>query len=86
MFRKRSGRDEKPRCSFCGRGEDATELIPSPLNDSPLNPPCYICADCVAACTTIVDDKQACGGAPDTSEEQIVPRLRGAAGRAHESR
>jgi hypothetical protein len=38
-------------------GEDQVgELIPSPSNDDPLTPPCYICPECVAVCNSILDD------------------------------
>jgi hypothetical protein len=59
MFCKRSSRKEAPRCSFCHKGEDAAgELIASPSNDDPLTPFCYICADCVAVCNSILDDRR----------------------------
>ncbi|MFY9728451.1 MAG: ClpX C4-type zinc finger protein [Bryobacteraceae bacterium] len=59
MFRKHSGRDEPPRCSFCRKREDvAGELIASPSNDDPLASPCYICSECVAVCNSILDDRR----------------------------
>jgi hypothetical protein len=77
MIWKRWKHDEKPRCSFCNKGEDITgELISSPRNDSPSVPPCYICNECVAACNSILDDRrhnqEDPGSARNTEEEPIV--------------
>jgi hypothetical protein len=59
MFWKRPSRDEKPQCSFCHCGEDrAGELIGAPSNDSmPSSGSCYICGECVAVCTGILEDR-----------------------------
>lgn len=46
----------KASCSFCDRGEELLGgLIPSPLNDDPQKPPCYICAECVVVCNMIIE-------------------------------
>jgi hypothetical protein len=46
----------KVSCSFCGRGEESRRgLIPSPLNDDPHKPHCYICAECVVVCKAIIE-------------------------------
>jgi hypothetical protein len=46
----------KPSCSFCDRGAEALDgLIPSPLNDDPHRPPCYICAECIVVCNMIIE-------------------------------
>jgi heterodisulfide reductase subunit C len=59
MFWKRPGRNEKPQCSFCHRGEDMVgELISAPSNDSLASTdPCYICGECVAVCSAILEDR-----------------------------
>jgi hypothetical protein len=60
MFWKRLGQDEKPRCSFCNKGEDvAGQLISSPRNDDlSVPPPCYICRECVGVCNAKLDDRR----------------------------
>lgn len=77
MFSKRSGHDEKPRCSFCNKGEDVVgELIPSPRNDTPSVAAWYICSECVAVCNAILDDRrhnhEDPGSARNADEEPIV--------------
>jgi ClpX C4-type zinc finger len=55
-FSKQLSLPEKPSCSFCDRREEPSGgLIPSPLNDDPQKPPCYICAECVVACNMIIE-------------------------------
>ena len=52
---KRSGNDEALRCSFCNKSQDAVgKLIASP-GDQPRT---YICNECVAVCSTILDEEK----------------------------
>jgi ATP-dependent Clp protease ATP-binding subunit ClpX len=63
MFWRRSNSEGKPRCSFCRKTEDVVgELIPSPTDEDRV----YICAECVAVCNSILDDRRR---GPDTEEE-----------------
>lgn len=70
----------KPRCSFCDRGEEALGgLIPSPLNDDPLKPSCYICAECVVACSMIIesttrDHDSPPGGVAQQAARKLAPQ------------
>jgi ClpX C4-type zinc finger len=70
----------KPSCSFCDRGEDALGgLIPSPLNDDPQKPLCYICAECVVVCNMIIesttpDSESPSGGVAQHPARNLAPR------------
>jgi ClpX C4-type zinc finger len=59
MFWRRSGLTETPQCSFCHQGEDVVgELIGAPSNDSTASThSSYICANCVVACSGILEDR-----------------------------
>ena len=55
MLWTRTYTDDDRRCSFCRKPEEqAGELIPSP--GTPLR---FICADCVAVCNRILEDRGA---------------------------
>jgi len=78
-FSKQLSLPGKPRCSFCDRGEEALGLIPSPLNDDPQRPPCYICAECVAACNMIIESSTPDSdcppvGVPHRSARTLAPQ------------
>src|ERR1700722_3472630 len=77
MFWKRSCLHGAPRCSFCRRTDDiAGQLISSTSNDE-LFPPVdnfvYSCAECVAVCHGIIDDRSKEGDGPISDRETIVP-------------
>ncbi len=51
---KRGGNDDSPRCSFCNRGRDAVKKLISSRNEQPR---IFICNECVAACTAILEEE-----------------------------
>ena len=78
-FSKQLSLPGKPSCSFCDRGVETLDgLIPSPLNDDPQRPPCYICAECVVACNMIIessipDSESPLGDAPQQPARKLAP-------------
>jgi len=73
-FSKQLSLPGKPHCSFCDRREEALGgLIPSPLNDGPQRPPCYICAQCVVACNMIIESSNTdCDSPSEGVAQQLV--------------
>ena len=55
---KRAGSDEALRCSFCHKSQDVVGKLISSPSDSPR---VYICNECVAVCSSILEDDK--GGA-----------------------
>ena len=55
---------QPPRCSFCHKNEDAVRLTASPVDYAPR---AYICNECIAVCSRVLDTKPAkpiLGGLP----------------------
>jgi len=55
MSKETFSQDEKPTCSFCGRGEEGVEKLIA-------GPNVYICDKCVHLCNGILEKKPATGG------------------------
>ncbi len=64
----RQGHDPSLQCSFCHKPQSAaSKLISSPSDYARA----YICDECVAVCTAIIEDEKREQEAPQTSAEQF---------------
>lgn len=64
----RQGQHPPLQCSFCRKPQSAVfKLISNPSEHARA----YICDECVAVCTTIIEDEKQAQEAPQTSAEQF---------------
>ncbi len=66
---RRAASDDSLKCSFCHKQQDAVEKLISSPSDYPR---AYICDECVAVCSSVLEDEKAAKSAEPPSEAQVL--------------